>query len=57
MRTDLFDFDLPEERIALTPAVPRDAARLLVVRPSPQTAREFPPPSCGRVGEGGKRDG
>jgi S-adenosylmethionine:tRNA-ribosyltransferase-isomerase (queuine synthetase) len=33
MRTDLFDFDLPPERIALRPAVPRDAARLLVVRP------------------------
>jgi S-adenosylmethionine:tRNA ribosyltransferase-isomerase len=33
MRVDLFDFDLPEERIALRPATPRDAARLLVVRP------------------------
>src|SRR5690349_20707374 len=33
MRTDLFDFDLPADRIALRPAVPRDAARLLVVRP------------------------
>ena len=32
MRTDLFDFDLPEDRIALEPASPRDAARLLVVR-------------------------
>jgi S-adenosylmethionine:tRNA ribosyltransferase-isomerase len=28
-----FDFDLPEDRIALRPAVPRDAARLLLVRP------------------------
>ncbi len=27
-----FDFDLPEERIALRPARPRDAARMLVVR-------------------------
>jgi S-adenosylmethionine:tRNA ribosyltransferase-isomerase len=34
MRTDLFDFDLPPERIALRPASPRDAARLLVVRPT-----------------------
>jgi S-adenosylmethionine:tRNA ribosyltransferase-isomerase len=34
MRTDLFDFHLPEERIALTPASPRDAARLLVVQPA-----------------------
>jgi S-adenosylmethionine:tRNA ribosyltransferase-isomerase len=33
MRVDLFDFDLPPERIALRPAVPRDAARLLVVPP------------------------
>jgi S-adenosylmethionine:tRNA ribosyltransferase-isomerase len=33
MRVDLFDFDLPEDRIALRPAVPRDSARLLVVRP------------------------
>jgi S-adenosylmethionine:tRNA ribosyltransferase-isomerase len=28
-----FDFDLPEDRIALRPAAPRDSARLLVVRP------------------------
>jgi S-adenosylmethionine:tRNA ribosyltransferase-isomerase len=33
MRTDLFDFDLPVDRIALRPAVPRDAARLLVLKP------------------------
>jgi S-adenosylmethionine:tRNA ribosyltransferase-isomerase len=33
MRTDLFDFDLPPERIALRPISPRDAARMLVVRP------------------------
>src|SRR5215831_2045056 len=33
MRTELFDFDLPADRIALRPAVPRDAARLLVVKP------------------------
>lgn len=32
MRVDLFGFDLPPERIALRPARPRDAARLLVVR-------------------------
>jgi S-adenosylmethionine:tRNA ribosyltransferase-isomerase len=33
MRTELFDFDLPVDRIALRPATPRDAARLLVVKP------------------------
>jgi len=33
MRTDLFEFALPEDRIALRPASPRDSARLLVVRP------------------------
>tara|TARA_B100001179_G_scaffold92632_1_gene65659 strand:- start:1032 stop:2060 length:1029 start_codon:yes stop_codon:yes gene_type:complete len=32
MRVDLFDFDLPNERIALRPARPRDAARMLVVQ-------------------------
>jgi S-adenosylmethionine:tRNA ribosyltransferase-isomerase len=34
MRTEEFDFDLPPDRIALRPASPRDAARLLVVRPA-----------------------
>src|SRR3984957_11254902 len=39
MRTDLFDFELPQDRIALRPASPRDAARLMVVRPghAPET--------------------
>ena len=31
MRVDAFDFELPKERIALRPAVPRDSARLLEV--------------------------
>jgi S-adenosylmethionine:tRNA ribosyltransferase-isomerase len=46
MRTDLFDFPLPPERIALRPARPRDAARLLVVRPGgaleDRVVRELP---------------
>ena len=48
MRTDLFDFELPEDRIALRPASPRDAARLLVVRPgetqqfADRTIRDLP---------------
>jgi S-adenosylmethionine:tRNA ribosyltransferase-isomerase len=33
MRVELFDFDLPDDRIALRPAEPRDAARLLTVWP------------------------
>jgi S-adenosylmethionine:tRNA ribosyltransferase-isomerase len=41
-----FDFDLPEDRIALRPAIPRDAARLLVVAPDAPlrdlTVRDLP---------------
>jgi S-adenosylmethionine:tRNA ribosyltransferase-isomerase len=33
MQVSDFDFDLPDEHIALRPAEPRDSARLLVVRP------------------------
>lgn len=44
MRVDLFDFDLPPENIALRPARPRDAARLLVV------------PSAGGFADLGVRD-
>lgn len=46
MRVDLFDFELPEERIALRPAEPRDSARMLVVRPGQsledRTVRDLP---------------
>jgi S-adenosylmethionine:tRNA ribosyltransferase-isomerase len=48
VRTSLFDYDLPPGRIALRPAHPRDAARLLVVRPgglpelSDRTVRDLP---------------
>lgn len=34
MRVDLFDFELPQERIALRPVEPRDGARMLVVPPA-----------------------
>jgi len=33
MRVDVFDFDLPEDFIALRPASPRDSARMLVIYP------------------------
>ena len=33
MKVDLFDFDLPEDRIATEPAEPRESARLLCVEP------------------------
>jgi S-adenosylmethionine:tRNA ribosyltransferase-isomerase len=44
VRVDLFDFDLPTDRIALRPARPRDAARLLHV------------PGSGPFGDLGVRD-
>jgi S-adenosylmethionine:tRNA ribosyltransferase-isomerase len=40
MRTELFDFTLPEDRIALRPISPRDAAKLLVVRSGADAAFE-----------------
>ena len=43
VRVAEFDFDLPEELIALRPASPRDAARLLVVDASAE------PPICDRT--------
>ncbi|MCJ2051414.1 tRNA preQ1(34) S-adenosylmethionine ribosyltransferase-isomerase QueA [Methylobacterium sp. J-070] len=46
MRVDLFDFELPEASIALRPAEPRDAGRMLVVRPgapvADRTVRDLP---------------
>ncbi|MFE1601948.1 tRNA preQ1(34) S-adenosylmethionine ribosyltransferase-isomerase QueA [Methylobacterium sp. ID0610] len=53
MRVDLFDFDLPEALIALRPAVPRDAARLLRVHPGapPAEARVRDLPDLLRPGD------
>jgi len=52
LRVDLFDFDLPEDRIALRPAEPRDSARLLVVAPDRlQDARVSDLPSFLRQGD------
>ena len=46
MRTDLFDFELPDTAIALHPMKPRDCARMLVVTPGAGLAdrivRELP---------------
>ena len=52
MRVDLFDFDLPQDRIALRPARPRDAARMLVARGNAledRVVRDLP--SCLRPGD------
>ncbi len=52
MHVDLFDFDLPPERIALRPAVPRDAARMLVLDGDATLDRGVADlPSCLRPGD------
>ncbi len=51
MRVDLFDFDLPGERIALRPVSPRDAARMLVVRDGLQDWRVGDLPQMLRAGD------
>ncbi len=53
MKVDLFDFDLPQESIALRPARPRDSARMLVV-PGGETMRDQivrDLPQCLRAGD------
>ena len=47
MKVDLFDFELPQERIALRPVRPRDAARMLVVRGSGAPLEAPPFEDCG----------
>ncbi|HUO23882.1 MAG TPA: tRNA preQ1(34) S-adenosylmethionine ribosyltransferase-isomerase QueA [Caulobacteraceae bacterium] len=53
MRLSDFDFDLPEDRIALRPAEPRDSARLLVVEPgrAPRDQRVSDLPAELRAGD------
>jgi S-adenosylmethionine:tRNA ribosyltransferase-isomerase len=52
MRVELFDFELPPERIALRPASPRDAARMLVLDGHGQSDRHvFDLPDCLRPGD------
>lgn len=41
MRVDLFDFELPEQNIALRPQEPRDHARLLYVQPDQDKANRL----------------
>ncbi|MEE8259105.1 MAG: tRNA preQ1(34) S-adenosylmethionine ribosyltransferase-isomerase QueA [Sphingomonadales bacterium] len=41
MEVELFDFHLPDSSIALRPVVPRDAARMLVVRPDTALDKKF----------------
>ena len=41
MRVDLFDFELPQEAIALRPMQPRDAARLLLVPQAPEPFQDL----------------
>lgn len=49
MKVDLFDFDLPQDRIAQQPASPRDASRLLHVTPQDQQDDSAPPPFTDRM--------
>jgi len=52
MRVDLFDFELPPERIALRPASPRDAARMLVLAGGAmRDAHVRDLPACLRAGD------
>ncbi|MFN3166357.1 MAG: tRNA preQ1(34) S-adenosylmethionine ribosyltransferase-isomerase QueA [Phycisphaeraceae bacterium] len=55
MRTDALDYDLPDDRIATTPAEPRDSARLMLVRRDTGTVehrRVADLPGLGVVGPG-----
>jgi S-adenosylmethionine:tRNA ribosyltransferase-isomerase len=51
LKTADFDFDLPPDRIAQTPAKPRDSARMLVVGPALRDARVRDLPEVLRRGD------
>ncbi len=52
MKLELFDFDLPEDRIALRPASPRDSARMLVLDGAATADRRVSDlPDCLRSGD------
>jgi len=52
LNVDLFDFELPPERIALHPAAPRDAARMLVLEgDETRDAGVADLPACLRAGD------
>jgi S-adenosylmethionine:tRNA ribosyltransferase-isomerase len=52
VRVDLFDFELPDDHIALRPAVPRDAAKMLVLDGDTQADRLVRDlPECLRAGD------
>jgi S-adenosylmethionine:tRNA ribosyltransferase-isomerase len=52
VNVDLFDFELPAERIALRPAVPRDTARMLVLDGAATLDRGVADlPACLRAGD------
>ena len=51
MKVELFDFDLPQDLIATRPAVPRDAARMLVVADTLHDATVAELPSFLRAGD------
>jgi len=52
MHVDLFDFELPNDRIALRPATPRDSARMLVLDGAATLDRAVTDlPACLRAGD------
>jgi len=55
LKTDLFDYELPDRLIAQTPAGCRDESRLLVVDRRAHTIAHFPPRALRRRHHRGSR--